>query len=133
DDYAGNARLVRELTSPVQIGENFNLITAMQAALDAGAADYVMPDLDRIGGVTGFMQAAAPAPPPGIEMSSPLFPQASAHLLAAPTAHWLEYMDWANPILAEPLKIVDGYARTSDSPGNGIIWNPDAVARYRIA
>src|SRR6201987_889096 len=58
DDYAGNARLVRELNSPVQIGENFNLIAAMQAALEAGAADYVMPDLDRIGGVTGFMHGA---------------------------------------------------------------------------
>jgi mandelate racemase len=134
DDYAGNARLARELASPVQIGENFNLIAAMQAALDAGAADYVMPDLDRIGGVTGFMQAAALAAARGIEMSSHLFPEVSAHLLAAtPTAHWLEYMDWANPILAEPLKIVDGCARTSDRPGNGIIWNPDAVARYRIA
>jgi mandelate racemase len=133
DDYAGNARLVRELTSPVQIGENFNLITAMQAALDAGAADYVMPDLDRIGGVTGFMQAAALAAARGIEMSSHLFPEVSAHLLAAtPTAHWLEYMDWANPILAEPLKIVDGYAHTLDRPGNGLVWDPDAVARYRI-
>jgi mandelate racemase len=134
DDYAGNARLVRELSSPVQIGENFNLIAAMQAALDAGAADYVMPDLDRIGGVTGFMQAAALAAARGIEMSSHLFPEVSAHLLAAtPTAHWLEYMDWAAPILAEPLEIVDGHARTPDRPGNGIIWNPDAVARYRIA
>jgi mandelate racemase len=134
DDYAGNARLVRELTSPVQIGENFNLITSMEQALEAGAADYVMPDLDRIGGVTGFMQAAALAAARGIEMSSHLFPEVSAHLLAAtPTAHWLEYMDWANPILAEPLKIVDGYARVPDQPGNGLVWNPDAVARYRIA
>jgi mandelate racemase len=133
DDYAGNARLVRELTSPVQIGENFNLITAMQEALDAGAADYVMPDLDRIGGVTGFMQASALAAARGIEMSSHLFPEVSAHLLAAtPTAHWLEYMDWANPILAEPLKIVDGCARPSDRPGNGLVWNPDAIARYKI-
>jgi mandelate racemase len=134
DDYAGNARLVRDLTSPVQIGENFNLIAAMQAALDAGAADYVMPDLDRIGGVTGFMRAAALAAARGIEMSSHLFPEVSAHLLAAtPTAHWLEYMDWAAPILAEPLKIVDGYARPPDRPGNGLTWNADAVARYRIA
>lgn len=134
DDYEGNARLVRELTSPVQIGENFNLITAMQQALDAGAADYVMPDLDRIGGVTGFMQASALAAARGIEMSSHLFPEVSAHLLAAtPTAHWLEYMDWANPILAEPLKIVDGCARVSDQPGNGLSWNPEAIARYRIA
>jgi mandelate racemase len=106
----------------------------MEAALDAGAADYVMPDLDRIGGVTGFMQAAALAAARGIEMSSHLFPEVSAHLLAAtPTAHWLEYMDWANPILAEPLKIVDGYAHTPDRPGNGVVWNADAVARYRIA
>jgi mandelate racemase len=134
DDYAGNARLVRDLTSPVQIGENFNLIAAMQAALDAGAADYVMPDLDRIGGVTGFMRAAALAAARGIEMSSHLFPEVSAHLLAAtPTAHWLEYMDWAAPILAEPLKIVDGHARVADRPGNGLVWSPDAVARYRIA
>jgi mandelate racemase len=134
DDYAGNARLVRELTSPVQIGENFNLITAMEAALEASAADYVMPDLDRIGGVTGFMQAAALAAARGIEMSSHLFPEVSAHLLAAtPTAHWLEYMDWASPIVAEPLKVVDGFARTPDRPGNGLVWNPDAVARYRIA
>ena len=134
DDYAGNARLVHELRSPVQIGENFNLIAAMEAALDAGAADYVMPDLDRIGGVTGFMQAAALAAARGIDMSSHLFPEVSVHLLAAtPTAHWLEYMDWANPILAEPLEIVDGCARTPDRPGNGLVWNPDAVAQYRIA
>jgi len=134
DDYAGNARLVRELTSPVQIGENFNLITAMEQALDAGAADYVMPDLDRIGGVTGFMQASALAAARGIEMSSHLFPEVSAHLLAAtPTAHWLEYMDWANPILAEPLKIANGHAIIPDRPGNGLVWNADAVARYRIA
>lgn len=133
DDYAGNARLVRELTTPVQIGENFNLITSMEQALDAGAADYVMPDLDRIGGVTGFMQASSLAAARGIEMSSHLFPEVSAHLLAAtPTAHWLEYMDWANPILAEPLKIVGGHAVVSDRPGNGLVWNPDAVARYRI-
>jgi mandelate racemase len=133
DDHAGNARLARELTTPVQIGENFNLITAMETALDAGAANYVMPDLDRIGGVTGFMQAAALAAARGVEMSSHLFPEVSAHLLAAtPTAHWLEYMDWANPILAEPMKIVDGHAVIPERPGNGLAWNPDAVARYRI-
>jgi len=28
-----------------------------------------------------------------------------------PTAHWLEYMDWAVPIVAEPIQVKDGYAR----------------------
>ena len=62
----------------------------------AGACDYVMPDLERIGGVTGWLRAAALAPAHGIEMSSHLFPEVSAHLLAVtPTCHWLEYVDWA--------------------------------------
>ena len=56
-------RLARELNVPIQIGENFSLPAAMTVALDQGAADYVMPDLERIGGVTGWRQAADIAPP----------------------------------------------------------------------
>ena len=134
DDYRGCARLARELATPVQIGENFSLSYAMEESLAAGASDYVMPDLERIGGVTGWMRAAALADAAGIEMSSHLFPEVSAHLLAVtPTRHWLEYVDWANAILAEPLAIRDGMAVIADRPGNGLSWNADAVARYRIA
>ncbi|NJS15006.1 MAG: hypothetical protein HC788_10830, partial [Sphingopyxis sp.] len=53
DDYRGYATLVHELKVPIQIGENFSESDAMLTALDAGACDYVMPDLERIGGVTG--------------------------------------------------------------------------------
>ncbi|HWP26263.1 MAG TPA: enolase C-terminal domain-like protein [Xanthobacteraceae bacterium] len=131
DDYAGNARLVRELKVPIQIGENFSQTTAMAAAFAAGATDYVMPDLERIGGVTGWQRAAALAHAHGLEMSSHLFPEVSAHLLAAtPTCHWLEWVDWAEKILAEPLKIVDGHAVVPDRPGNGLSWNKKAVERY---
>ena len=70
-----------------------------------------MPDLERIGGVTGWQRAAALAAARGIEMSSHLFPEVSAHLLAAtPTCHFLEYVDWADKIVQEPLRIVDGCA-----------------------
>jgi mandelate racemase len=83
--------------------------------------------------VTGWQLAATLARARGIKMSSHLYPEVSAHLLAAtPTAHWLEYVDWANPILAEPLRIVEGHAVISDRPGNGLAWNEDAVARYRM-
>ena len=133
DDYRGSARLARELATPVQIGENFSLTYALQESLAAGASDYVMPDLERIGGVTGWMRAAALAAANGIEMSSHLFPETSAHLLAVtPTRHWLEYVDWASPILAEPLRIVDGAAVIPDRPGTGVSWNEDAVKRYRM-
>ena len=134
DDYAGNATLVRELKTPIQIGENFSESDAMAAALAAGAADYVMPDLERIGGVTGWLRAAALAATHRIEMSSHLYPEVSAHLLAAtPTCHFLEYMDWADKILAEPLKIEDGFAVAPQRPGNGLAWDKKAVETYRIA
>ena len=133
DDYAGAASLARELVTPIQIGENFSEATAMGAALAAGACDYVMPDLERIGGVTGWLNAAALAHARRIEMSSHLFPEVSAQLLAAtPTRHWLEWVDWAERILEAPLRLADGFATASDRPGNGLAWNHDAVARYRM-
>ena len=133
DDYAGCARLAREIETPVQIGENFSEASAMARALAAEASDFVMPDLERIGGVSGWLRAAALAAVHDVEMSSHLFPEVSAHLLAAtPTCHFLEYVDWADKIVQQPLRIVDGCAMVTDQPGNGLAWDAAAVERYRI-
>jgi mandelate racemase len=133
DDYRGTALLARELRVPIQIGENFNGGADMQNALDENACDFVMPDLERIGGVTGWQHAAALASARQIRMSSHLYPEISAHLLAAtPTAHYLEYVDWADKVLADPLTIEDGHALIPDRPGNGMSWDEKAVERYRI-
>jgi len=133
DDYAGCARLARELKTPLQIGENFSLPAGMAVALDHAKPKYVMPDLERIGGVSGWREAAALAAVNRAPMSSHLFPEVSAHLLAATlTYHYLEYVDWADALLQEPLAIVNGEAIIPDRPGNGMVWNKDAVARYRF-
>src|SRR5947209_15154015 len=105
----------------------------MAQALAAGASDYVMPDAQRIGGVTGWMRAAALAQGAGVEMSSHLFPEVSCHLLAVtPTCHWLEYVDWAAPILCEPVQVVDGCISPSSGPGTGLAWDEAAVSRYLV-
>src|SRR5437660_3895374 len=133
DDFAGNARIAQALDTPVQIGENFMGPEQMAQALAARACDYVMPDAQRIGGVTGWMRAAALAQAAGMEMSSHLFPEVSCHLLAVtPTCHWLEYVDWAAPILAEPLAVKDSHIMIPDVPGTGIHWNEKAVAKYLL-
>jgi mandelate racemase len=133
DDLAGNAAIARELALPVQIGENFDGPKDMADALAAEACDYVMPDLARIGGVTGWMQAAGVAAAHGTEMSSHLFPEVSAHLLAAtPTSHWLEYVDWAEAILQEPLRIKQGHAVVTDRSGCGLSWDDKAVQKFKI-
>jgi mandelate racemase len=133
DDLEGNARVAREVATPIQLGENFYGTRAVADAIAADACDYMMFDLMRIGGVTGWLRAAALAETAGIEVSSHILPEVSCHLMAVtPTRHWLEYVDWANPILAEPLQVRGGHAPIPDAPGSGIAWNEEAVAKYRV-
>jgi mandelate racemase len=130
DDYVASAEIARELRVPVQIGENFNGPEGLLRAVNARASDYVMVDVARIGGVTGWLHAAGIAAAHGIEMSSHLMPEISAHLLCAtPTAHWLEYVDWADAIIEEPLKIRDGMVLTSEKAGSGISWDEAKLRR----
>jgi mandelate racemase len=134
DDFDGCAAIAAAVATPVQIGENFSQVFDMDRALGARACDYVMPDLERIGGVSGWQRAAALAAASAIPMSSHLYPEVSAHLLSVtPTAHWLEYVDWMNDLLAEPLTIVNGLAMPSNRPGLGLVWNDEIVRRYAVA
>lgn len=133
DDYAGHARLARELSTPVQLGESWYGVGEMAQSLANASSDLVMPDVTKIGGVTGWQQAAALAAAGCLSMSSHLLPEISAHLLCAtPTAHWLLYIGLADPILQHPLRVVDGAVTPNESPGSGIDWDADAVARFRV-
>jgi mandelate racemase len=133
DDLTGNARLALELATPIQIGENFYGPRAMQDALAAHACDLVMPDLMRIGGVTGWLRAAALAAAWGVDMSTHLYPEISSHLMRiTPTAHWLEWQDWAHPVLEQPFEVRSGFIHPRDVAGNGLAWDEDAVRRYAV-
>ncbi|MGH8677119.1 MAG: enolase C-terminal domain-like protein, partial [Burkholderiales bacterium] len=134
DDYGGCAKIAAQVSTPIQIGENLASTLELEKAIAAKAAEFYMPDVQRIGGVTGWLRAAAIAHANGHEMSSHLFPEVSAHLLAVtPTCHWLEYMDWAAPILNEPVRIKDGHVLIPERPGIGIEWNEDIVKRHLAA
>lgn len=131
DDYASHALIREKLSVPIQMGENWCGIEDMTKALDAGACDLCMPDPMKIGGVTGWMRASALAQSRGIQVSSHIFQEVSVHLLAVtPTAHWLERMDLAAPVLEEPLNVVNGFATAKNEPGTGIRWNESAVAKF---
>jgi mandelate racemase len=130
EHYEASAAIARELTVPIQIGENFDGPEGLLRAISVQASDYVMADVARIGGVTGWLHAAGVATAHGIEMSSHLMPEISAHLLCAtPTAHWLEYVDWADAIIEEPLKIRNGMVLTSETTGSGIVWDEAKLKR----
>jgi mandelate racemase len=133
DNLAGYAQLTRDLKTPVQLGENFYGPRELYKAVHSGASDYVMPDLMRIGGVSGWLRAAPIAAAAGIQVSTHLYPQFAAHLMrVTETAHWLEWQDWADPVVQEPFAVRNGEIEIPQRHGAGIEWDEAAVKRYAI-
>jgi mandelate racemase len=132
ENLAGHAKVRATSPTSIQSGENWWFPRGFAEAIASGASDFIMPDLMKVGGVTGWLRVAAQAEAASIPMSSHLFAEASAHMLAVtPTAHWIEYLDLARAIVAEPVEIVDGTI-TARGHGLGLSWNEAAVARYLV-
>jgi mandelate racemase len=133
DNLEGFARLAAELRTPIQIGENFYGPRDLHQALAMKACDLVMPDFMRIGGVTGWLRAAAIAAAAGIPVSTHLYPEVAAHVMrVTETAHWLEWQDWADPILQQPYAVKDSRLVIPDRPGLGLDWNEDRVKAHLV-
>jgi mandelate racemase len=132
EDLIGHARVREGSPIPIQAGENWWFPRGFAEAIAARASDFIMPDLMKVGGITGWLNVAGQAHAASIPMSSHLFAEASAHVLAVtPTADWLEVLDFAGAVLAEPIKIVDG-TLTARGPGLGLEWNETAVAKFLV-
>jgi len=133
DNLDGYRQLAAELKTPLQIGENFYGPRDMHIALRHQACDLVMPDFMRIGGVTGWMRAAAIAGAAGIPVSTHLYPEVAAHVMrVTETAHWLEWQDWADPILQQPYRVAGGLLEIPDRPGLGLEWDEAAVKAHLV-
>ena len=134
DDYEGHARIAAAADTPIQLGESWWGVHDMEKAIAARASDDVTLDVMKIGGVSGWLRAAALAERAGLPASSHTFPELSVHLLAVtPTRQRLEYLDHAGPILADPIRIEDGYALPPECPGSGIDWSEEVIERVRDA
>jgi mandelate racemase len=132
-DYQGHAKIRQALSVPLQMGENWFGPEEMALAISAGASDLCMPDLMKIGGVTGWIRASSLAQQYCLPISSHIFQEFSAHLLAvSPTCHWLERMDLAGPILESTLKFKDGCACFGDAAGAGFVWKESEIERYSV-
>jgi mandelate racemase len=128
DDFEGHARIAAAAKTPIQLGENWWGPHDMEKSIAAHASDHVMFDVMKLGGVSGWLRAAALAETSGLPASSHTFPEFSVHLLGVtPTCRWIEYLDHAGPILTEPVRFKDGAVLTPERPGSGLEWNEDAV------
>ena len=133
EDFTGHAEIARQAKTPIQLGENWSSVLEMAHSIAARGSDLAMLDVMKIGGVTGWTRAAALAHVYGLPVSSHIFPEISAHLLAVtPTAHWLEFLDLAGTILKEPAKIENGTLVANEIPGAGMDWKESEVEKYGL-
>ncbi len=133
ENLEGCARVASALATPVATGETDYGYLGMKRHLELRAADILMPDLQRMGGVTGFLKAAALCEAFHTPVSSHLFMEASCHLLAAtPNGLILEHMPWWQELFEDPLQLVEGQLLLPQKPGIGIGLNRKALDRFRV-
>jgi L-alanine-DL-glutamate epimerase-like enolase superfamily enzyme len=127
------AEVAAALATPIASGENEYTRYGFRRMIEAKAARILMPDLQRVGGVSEFIKVAALAAAPDLPVSSHLFSEMSLQLMAAlPNATLLEQVDWFAPLYQEQLVLVDGCFTLSDRPGWGFSFDRKALAHFRI-
>jgi mandelate racemase len=133
DDLVGHGTIAAALQTPLQLGENAWGPRGMLALLRHRASDLAMPDLMKIGGVTGWLAAVAVCDAHAVPVSNHFYQEMSVHLLAAtPAAHYLEYFGIADAVMRRPCVATDGFVSATDAPGSGIEWDEAAVARFAL-
>lgn len=135
------ARVALESVTPICTGELLETRFAFRELFELQAADIIMPDLARTGGIMELKKIAAAAetyrvPIAPHNMVGPVCTIASAHVCAA-TANFmiLEYqlgdVPWIDELLDQPLRIDKGDILLSGKPGLGVKLNHDAARKYR--
>ncbi len=132
-DLQGHAEVRMALGTPIASGETEYTRYGMHAMLQAGAVDVLMPDLQRIGGLSEFRRTAAIASVYHVPVSSHIFTEQSICIAASEVnCISVEHMPWCSPLFNEQMEISDGYIAVPDRPGIGFTFNQDAIASYLI-
>jgi L-alanine-DL-glutamate epimerase-like enolase superfamily enzyme len=132
-DLDGFVRLGRHVTTARAGGESLYSPAAFHAAVHRGALDILQPDVARVGGITPAIEVCHLAAAANMPVAPHVSPELSIAVAAAvPNAVFVEYIPQMEPILAKPLTRRDGYGIPFDTPGHGIVFNPEALERFTI-
>lgn len=132
-DLAQSAEVTAALDMPIASGENEYTLFGFKALLDRQAADVLMPDLQRVGGVSEFFRVGALAAAYGKPVSSHLFPEMSLQLMGSiPNASLIEHVEWFSPLYQEKMQLVNGQIEVPDQPGWGFALDPDAISHFSL-
>jgi L-alanine-DL-glutamate epimerase-like enolase superfamily enzyme len=132
-DIAGSAQVAAALDMPIANGENIYTRYGFRRILEMRAADVLMPDLIRVGGITEFLKVAHMAEAYEIPVTPHIFPEESMHLVGAiSNCTYLENMPWLSPLYREKIEVEDGSVVLPQRPGFGFTFDPDVIEHYRL-
>ncbi len=131
-DHEGHAALAASFDTPIATGEMLTSAAEHADLIRHRAADYLMPDAPRLGGITPFLKVAAQADQAGLMLAPHFAMELHVHLAAAyPREPWVEHFDWLEPLFNERLAIQDGRMLVPTRPGLGLTLSEQALAWTR--
>jgi len=131
-DHEGHAELARAFDTPIATGEMLTSAHEHAELIRHRAADFLMPDAPRVGGITPYLRIAAQAEAAGLMLAPHFAMELHVHLGAAyPTETWVEHFDWLEPLFNERLEIRNGRMLVPTRPGLGVSLSERARAWTR--
>lgn len=131
-DLEGLARVAAELDTPIASGETEYTRYGFRRMLELRSADILMPDLQRVGGVSEFVRVCYMAQSYDVPVSSHLFPETSLQVLGGVSnAIYLEYMPWFSGLYNESIDFDQGEALVPERPGWGFTFNQDYIGHLK--
>ncbi|MFP8778802.1 L-talarate/galactarate dehydratase [Hydrogenophaga sp. RWCD_12] len=131
-DHEGHAALAQQFDTPIATGEMLTSAGEHWDLIRHRAADYLMPDGPRVGGITPFLKVAGLAQHAGLMLAPHFAMELHVHLAAAyPTEPWVEHFEWLEPLFNERIEIANGRMRVPTRPGLGLSLSEQARAWTR--
>ena len=131
-DYEGHAALAAQFDTPIATGEMLTSAGEVADLIKYRAADYIMPDAPRVGGITPYLKVAGLADHAGLMLAPHFSMELHIHLAAAyPREPWVEHFEWLEPLFNERLEVKDGRMLVPSRPGLGVSMSEQARAWTR--
>ena len=126
-DHEGHAALALQFDTPIATGEMLTSAGEHWDLIRHRAADYLMPDAPRVGGITPFLKVAGLAQHAGLMLAPHFAMELHVHLAAAyPTEPWVEHFEWLEPLFNERIEISNGRMLVPTRPGLGLSLSEQA-------
>jgi L-alanine-DL-glutamate epimerase-like enolase superfamily enzyme len=132
-DIEGYYKLSKQTSICLAGGESLYSLGDFYHYVRRRALDILQPDIARIAGITNAMKVCHLGECANLKVAPHVSPELSVTIAAAVSnSVMIEYVPQMEPILKRRIRIEQGYAFPSNSPGHGIEFDNEALARYEV-